>query len=420
MDWQESLLPSTATRLPKSNRRPSSPLVSPPRRRRRFNMSTASQLSSPIPFDIDGIDISIASSSTRSPPWQRASGSGTVSMTSGPGDTNDPLPAPTTLATHTSGPRLLKSHGSRSGSRSSRGSRSSSSTGSRAADSAHSSRQSSQTRYFQTQTRDAESVLAGTEPPSTTNSTDAAVDERDAEEMWDDQEMVLGYPEPEPIVNAQILESNGDEPYMSGIHGLYSGRGEAFARLSNASAPPREVEVEESQRQPPRPTKRQRRAYIQTDTEPGPSRPRTQRNSAEDIEIILLPDEIQAQAQASSSRITTSPASSVSSSPVILVAPAPVRAPLPPLTAPKSEPLASYACPICFSPPTNATLTPCGHICCGECLFTAVRTALERGATMMTREPIVARCPVCRATLKGWDGRGGGVIGLKPRTIISL
>lgn len=34
--------------------------------------------------------------------------------------------------------------------------------------------------------------------------------------------------------------------------------------------------------------------------------------------------------------------------------------------------------------------------------------------------PPLCRCPVCRATLPGWDGRGGGVIGLKARVVISL
>ncbi|EEB92353.1 hypothetical protein MPER_09153, partial [Moniliophthora perniciosa FA553] len=49
---------------------------------------------------------------------------------------------------------------------------------------------------------------------------------------------------------------------------------------------------------------------------------------------------------------------------------------------PTAEPeatLADYTCPICFSPPTNATLTPCGHICCGSCLFAAIKAALKRG-----------------------------------------
>ncbi|PFH45458.1 hypothetical protein AMATHDRAFT_9200 [Amanita thiersii Skay4041] len=43
------------------------------------------------------------------------------------------------------------------------------------------------------------------------------------------------------------------------------------------------------------------------------------------------------------------------------------------------DPLCDYTCPICFAPPSNPTLTPCGHICCGLCLFTAVKTTLARG-----------------------------------------
>jgi len=49
---------------------------------------------------------------------------------------------------------------------------------------------------------------------------------------------------------------------------------------------------------------------------------------------------------------------------------------------PQHEPLSAYTCPICFFPPTNATIAPCGHICCGSCLFTAVRTTMQRGAAM--------------------------------------
>ncbi|TFK50245.1 hypothetical protein OE88DRAFT_1632066 [Heliocybe sulcata] len=84
------------------------------------------------------------------------------------------------------------------------------------------------------------------------------------------------------------------------------------------------------------------------------------------------------------------------------------------------DPLSAYTCPICFCPPTYATLTPCGHVCCGECIFTAVKTSLARTMGMMPREANLARCPVCRATIPGWDGKGGGVIGLKPRTVLSL
>ncbi|KDR66422.1 hypothetical protein GALMADRAFT_259166 [Galerina marginata CBS 339.88] len=90
-------------------------------------------------------------------------------------------------------------------------------------------------------------------------------------------------------------------------------------------------------------------------------------------------------------------------------------------TKPKPDPLSSYTCPICFSPPTNATLTPCGHICCGACLFAAVKTTMSR--TSMAGVPSAlneAKCPVCRATIPGWDGKGAGVIGLKARAIFRL
>jgi hypothetical protein len=31
-----------------------------------------------------------------------------------------------------------------------------------------------------------------------------------------------------------------------------------------------------------------------------------------------------------------------------------------------------------------------------------------------------SRCPVCRAEITKWDGKGGGVIGLKARAVFSL
>ena len=58
----------------------------------------------------------------------------------------------------------------------------------------------------------------------------------------------------------------------------------------------------------------------------------------------------------------------------------PAPEPASPAPPPKQTPLAEYTCPICFFAPTNATLTPCGHICCGSCLFTAVKTAMLRAA----------------------------------------
>ncbi|KAF8838038.1 hypothetical protein BDN67DRAFT_877005, partial [Paxillus ammoniavirescens] len=84
------------------------------------------------------------------------------------------------------------------------------------------------------------------------------------------------------------------------------------------------------------------------------------------------------------------------------------------------EPLSAYTCPICFSPPTNATLTPCGHICCGQCLFAAVKSTIRRNMVVAMDRAPPARCPVCRAEIPGWDGRGGGVVGLKMQVVYSL
>jgi hypothetical protein len=55
-----------------------------------------------------------------------------------------------------------------------------------------------------------------------------------------------------------------------------------------------------------------------------------------------------------------------------------VRRPTPPSVPSAPEPLASFTCPVCFSPPTRATLMPCGHVCCGECLFASVKTMQRR------------------------------------------
>ncbi|KAJ3979883.1 hypothetical protein F5890DRAFT_1478179 [Lentinula detonsa] len=82
--------------------------------------------------------------------------------------------------------------------------------------------------------------------------------------------------------------------------------------------------------------------------------------------------------------------------------------PLPDLLSTHS--LSTYNCHICFSPPTNATMTPCGHVACGPCLFTAVEMALRRETMMMggaMRDADGSRCPIRRALIQGWDGKGG-------------
>ena len=55
----------------------------------------------------------------------------------------------------------------------------------------------------------------------------------------------------------------------------------------------------------------------------------------------------------------------------------------------------------------------------GKCLFSAIKAARQRHAGLYGREGLApdgtsneAICPVCRVPIPGWDGRGGGVIGL--------
>ncbi|KAF8335963.1 uncharacterized protein EI90DRAFT_2832065, partial [Cantharellus anzutake] len=82
-------------------------------------------------------------------------------------------------------------------------------------------------------------------------------------------------------------------------------------------------------------------------------------------------------------------------------------------TQKKSTPMSSYVCPICLSPPRMSTLTLCGHILCASCLWDSVRSARVRELDGPAPGTNNARCPVCREDLKGWDWKGGGVIGLE-------
>ncbi|KAJ3543558.1 hypothetical protein NMY22_g3103 [Coprinellus aureogranulatus] len=134
---------------------------------------------------------------------------------------------------------------------------------------------------------------------------------------------------------------------------------------------------------------------------------------------------IQAGSSSSSSAAAGSSSSSAqSAASSSTVVPLPTRLPRPPTPPPQPDLLSSYTCPICFFPPSNATLTPCGHICCGSCLFTAIKSSQSRNGMGFAYSTFAthgeALCPVCRASIPGWDGKGGGVVGLRVRSVISI
>ncbi|KAG8698394.1 hypothetical protein FRC08_005958 [Ceratobasidium sp. 394] len=67
------------------------------------------------------------------------------------------------------------------------------------------------------------------------------------------------------------------------------------------------------------------------------------------------------------------------------------KAPTPDSEGEEGRPLLSeYMCPICFSPPKSAIVTPCGHILCGACLH---------GATIARAANTQPLCPVCRTPI---------------------
>ncbi|THH07368.1 hypothetical protein EW145_g3418 [Phellinidium pouzarii] len=337
-------------------------------------MSTTSDLSSLSSIETDG-------RSTPSTSTERAADNGD-------GDISDPLLAPTTLATHARGLRLLRN--SRSESRSARGSRAGSSHGSSRQPSRHSS--------------------VAREPL-----TSWAVDVHNEIRGLREEDVSCDLRRPGSVK----LDAGAETAGPSGFRGESISAG--TARVSHLAvselAAPRGTRRPTKETSRPRPAKKRLRAYNVLDEKPNPSK-RTRSRRESDVEIILLPGET------SNSSIPVDSTSTLPSPPVIAAtAPAPAPAPAPTATSmlPHSGLLSAYSCPICFSPPLNPTLTPCGHVCCGECLFTAVRAALSRIQTMMMmREAPVPRCPVCRAILKDWDGRGGGVIALKPRIVISI
>lgn len=54
--------------------------------------------------------------------------------------------------------------------------------------------------------------------------------------------------------------------------------------------------------------------------------------------------------------------------------------------------LNTYTCPICLDVPRNASVTPCGHLMCGECLFKTLRAEVDKiheGLEIQERQEVV-------------------------------
>jgi len=114
---------------------------------------------------------------------------------------------------------------------------------------------------------------------------------------------------------------------------------------------------------------------------------------------------------------------------------------------PEENLLAFFQCPICLAPPMQAVLTPCGHIMCGACLFSTLKShAVRHGRKPLPvgayptmslsgrrlrstgKPPLRGRilqghCPVCRHEIEGGMGTvpgEGGVKYLEVKTITEV
>ncbi|KAL5639618.1 hypothetical protein ACGC1H_006284 [Rhizoctonia solani] len=135
------------------------------------------------------------------------------------------------------------------------------------------------------------------------------------------------------------------------------------------------------------------------------TRSRAAFQNAQPSSSLSPPPELEAQGSASHHDNLTVPAETPSNnniSQIDQIAAGPVDAEQAPSTPKKRKTLAQhddsndgpllseYMCPICFSPPTAAVVTLCGHIMCGGCLYGAITA---RGA------PAQKLCPVCRTPI---------------------
>ncbi|KAJ3978921.1 hypothetical protein F5890DRAFT_1547718 [Lentinula detonsa] len=77
-------------------------------------------------------------------------------------------------------------------------------------------------------------------------------------------------------------------------------------------------------------------------------------------------------------------------------------------TIPNRTPISPKPLPDLLS--THFLSLPHIHVACGPCLFIAVKTALRWETMMMggaMGDEDGPRCPVCRAPIPVWDGKGG-------------